>query len=306
MARNTKEENTLELIDYFRVIWKWKWLVTLTTAGFLLVAVMLNIVMEKVYNISMVLEPAITDFDLSWRPIYLESSLDIKSKVDLGVYDNTILNSMKLDLTKRNVFKTLTPKDSNILKISIEISDVEKGEQALRLLYNLLSEEYKNSIYETKLQILNVKRMKEAHYRNLIEEENQLKEEIKKVESNTERLIEERDVLIKGGGNNADKLSVLIYTNTIHGNIEYKNRLQRQLSNAISEREKIKSELENLKVKLGSIRNIKLLTPPKAAPGPIKPKKSLNLILAFVLGLFISLFLAFLIEYIQKARTRFR
>jgi len=301
-----EEENTLELIDYFRVIWKWRWFIALTTAVFLLVAVTLNILMTKVYDVSMVVEPAVTDFDLSWRPIYIDSSTDIKSKIDLGVYDNTILDLAHLDVPRKKIFKTLIPKDSNILKVSIEISDVKKGEQALRLLYNLLSEEYKNSIYETKSQILNVKRMKEAQYENIIEEENQLKEEINKVELNTEKLINERNLVIRVGENNSDKLSVLIYTNTIQDNIAYKNKLQRQLSDAMSGRETIKSELENLKVKLGSIRNIRLLNPPKPSPGAIKPRKLLNITLALVLGLIASLFLAFFIESIQKAKARFR
>ncbi|MEA3359979.1 MAG: GNVR domain-containing protein, partial [Thermodesulfobacteriota bacterium] len=58
-----------------------------------------------------------------------------------------------------------------------------------------------------------------------------------------------------------------------------------------------------LKVKMGSIRNIRLLNPPEPSVGAIKPRKSLNIILAFVIGLIVSFFLAFFLEYIQKMRV---
>ncbi len=300
-----EEENTLELIDYFRVIWKWRWFITLTSAVFLLLAVMVNIFMADVYDVSMVMEPAISDFDSSWRPTYIDSSSDIESKIDLGIYDSKIRDAVHFDSAKDRLFKTFIPKKSNLLKVGIETPDLEKGGQALRLLYNLLIEEYRRSIEDKKLQTKNVIGMKKAQYKNIIEEENQLKEEIKKVGLNTEELIKERDLVIRGGENNANELSVLIYINTIQSNIAYKNKLQRQLNTIMSERETKKTEIDNLEVKLGSIRNIRLLNPPEPSVFPIKPRKLLNITLAFFLGLITSLFLAFFIEYIQKARTRF-
>lgn len=299
-----EEDNTLELIDYLRVIWKWKWFITAITVVFLLIALMLNLLMTNVYDVSMVLEPAVSNFDSSWRPIYIDSNTDIKSKVDLGMYDNTIFDLMHFDSPKKKLFNTLIPKDSNILKISIETIDIKKGAQVLKLLHGLLSEEYKRSIKERKLQIENVLRMKVAQSQNIIDEENQLKKEIAMVGLNTEKLIRERDMLISRGENSADKLSVLIYTNTIQGNIAYKNRFQKQLSEAISEKERMKTEIENLKVKMGSIRNIRMLNPPEPSVGAIKPRKALNIILAFVIGLIGSLFLAFFIEYLQKIKAR--
>jgi len=299
-----EEDNTLELIDYLRVIWKWKWFITAITIIFLFIAVMLNLLMANVYDVSMVVEPAVSNFDSSWRPIYIDSNTDIKSKVDLGMYDNTIFDLMHFDSPKKKLFNTFIPKDSNILKISIEAVDVKKGAQVLKLLHDLLSKEYKRSIEERKLQIENVLRMKAAQSQNIINEENQLKKEITMVGLNTEKLISERDMLISGGESRADKLSILIYTNTIQGNIAYKNRLQKQLSEVVSEKETVKTEIENLKVKVGSIRNIRLLNPPEPSVGTIKPRKLLNIILAFVIGLIGSLFLAFFIEYLQKIKAR--
>ncbi len=64
----------------------------------------------------------------------------------------------------------------------------------------------------------------------------------------------------------------------------------------------MKSEIETLAIKRQSIENIKLIQPPQSSIYPIKPKKKLNVMLAFVIGLMFSIFLAFFLEYLQKMR----
>ena len=52
------------------------------------------------------------------------------------------------------------------------------------------------------------------------------------------------------------------------------------------------------------IQNISLVKPPEGAKDPVKPKMSMNIVLAGVAGVFIMLFLAFFLEYLQKNRNR--
>jgi len=63
-------------------------------------------------------------------------------------------------------------------------------------------------------------------------------------------------------------------------------------------------EIENLKFKKNNIQNIQIIKPPKAGPSPIKPKTRLNVMLAGVVGLFLTVFLAFFVEYISKYKSR--
>jgi len=59
-------------------------------------------------------------------------------------------------------------------------------------------------------------------------------------------------------------------------------------------------KVRDLQFKNDNIQNIQILQPPISSPFPIKPKKKLIVMLAGVIGLFLSLFLAFLLEYISK------
>ena len=67
-----------------------------------------------------------------------------------------------------------------------------------------------------------------------------------------------------------------------------------------SEKAFIEEEIKNLEFKKNYVQNIQILQPPKSSLGPVKPKKKLNILLAGVIGLFLTVFLAFFIEYISK------
>ena len=107
-------------------------------------------------------------------------------------------------------------------------------------------------------------------------------------------------MLINKGGNKVDRLSLLIYTNIIQQNMAHYNDLNKQLGEVLANIETMKSEMGSLKIKRESMENIKLIQPPQSSLYPIKPKKILNITLAFVIGLIISVILAFFLEYLHK------
>ena len=133
-------------------------------------------------------------------------------------------------------------------------------------------------------------------------EKQYLEKEIGTVKFNTNRIIEERNTLLRKEGSAPDKLSLLIYANIIQQYMAYHNGLNKQLSEVKAEIEAKKSEIETSRIQKESIENMRFIQEPQASIYPIKPKKKLNIALAFVLGLFISVFLAFFIEYLQKAK----
>jgi capsular polysaccharide biosynthesis protein len=67
-----------------------------------------------------------------------------------------------------------------------------------------------------------------------------------------------------------------------------------------SEKSYIAEEMKNLEFKKNYVQNIQILQPPKRSLSPIKPKKKLIILLAGVIGLFLTVFLAFFIEYIAR------
>ncbi|MBC8434428.1 MAG: hypothetical protein H8D96_21175 [Desulfobacterales bacterium] len=64
----------------------------------------------------------------------------------------------------------------------------------------------------------------------------------------------------------------------------------------------IKIEIERLNIKKSYIENIKVLKEPESSEFPIKPKKKRNVVLAGAVGFMLAVFMAFFVEYLQKAR----
>jgi uncharacterized protein involved in exopolysaccharide biosynthesis len=70
------------------------------------------------------------------------------------------------------------------------------------------------------------------------------------------------------------------------------------------ERKNLLMDIQSLNFKKSQIQNIQIVKPPKASLSPVKPKTRLNVMLAGVVGLFLTVFLSFFVEYISKYRNR--
>jgi hypothetical protein len=299
-----EEEDTIELIDYLRVVWKWKWMIILVTLVCVIIAGVISLKMPGIYEVSMMIEPGAINLDPDGRPIYLDSPLNIKSKIDSQAYNRKISKTLNADPKKLNLnFKTVQPSNSNTLKISLEANDTSKSIQALSTLFHELIKEYQHYVDSRKSELDQKIAMNKRQINVSAGEKKYLEKEIAMMKANTNRIIEERNMLIKKGGKNPDKLSLLIYSNIIQQNMAHNNDLNRQLGWVMVDIERMKSEMETLKIERESIENIKLIQQPHASIYPIKPKKKQNVILAFVIGFFISIFLAFFLEYLQKMRS---
>ena len=111
-------------------------------------------------------------------------------------------------------------------------------------------------------------------------------------------------------------ISPLFYMNTIQHNMSLENSYRQERDNYVIRKEDEKFELEELnrqlawlaeeikglEFKKNRVPNIEILQRPIAGSHPIKPKIKLNVMLATGVGLFVMLFLAFFLEYIQRYR----
>jgi len=82
-----------------------------------------------------------------------------------------------------------------------------------------------------------------------------------------------------------------------------RNSLNAEIAALESQKSYILEEIKNLEFKKNYVQNIQILQPPKSSLSPVKPKKKLNVLLASVVGLFLTVFLAFFIEYVSKHRN---
>jgi len=299
-----EEEDTIELIDLLRVVWKWKWFIVIFTLACAIAVGIISFQMPRIYKVSAIIEPGVVGIDSSGRPMFIDSISNIKSKIESQAYNRRICKRLNADPKELNLkFKTIQPTNSNTLKISLEANDTSKSIQVLFTLFHELVKEYQHYIDSRKSELDQKIAMNKRQINVSAAEKKHLEKEITKVKANTSRIVEERNGLISKGGNNPDKLSLLIYTNIIQQNMAQYNDLNTQLGELKAKIEEMKSEMETFKIKKNSIENIRLIQPPQSSIYPIKPKKKLNVMLAFVIGFFISIFLAFFLEYLQKAKS---
>jgi LPS O-antigen subunit length determinant protein (WzzB/FepE family) len=299
-----EQEDTIELIDLLRVLWKWKWFIIIFALACAIAAGIITFSMAKVYEVSMIIEPGVIDIGPNGNFIYLDSSSNVESKIDSQAYNRRIFDKLHADPKKVNRrFRTTLPKNSNALKVSLEAGDPNKGIQALSILFHELVKEYKHYIDSRKSELDQGIAMNRRQLDVGAAEKKYLEKEIAIVKANTDRIIAERDMLLKKRDSNPDNLSLLIYTNIIQQNMIHYNDLNQRLSELMTEIEKTRSEADMLQIKKESIENIRLIQEPESSIYPIKPKKKLNIALAFVVGLFVSVFVAFFMDYLQKAKS---
>ena len=299
-----EKEDSIELIDLLRVFWKWKWFIIMFTLVCAIVVGIISFSMQKIYDVSMVIEPGVIDMAPDGKFIYLDSSLNIKSKIDSQAYNNNIFKALNITPEEMELkLRTNQPENSNTIKIRFEVNDANKGIQALSALFHALAKEYQHYVVSRKSVLEQKIAMNRRTLNHGINEKEYLEEEINKLKANTDEIIDERGALISKGINNEDRLSLLIYSNIIQQNMGYYNDLGRELGKLMAELEKIKSEIETLSIKRKSVENIKLIQAPQSSFFPIKPKKISNIALAFVIGSIVSIILAFFLEYLQRMRS---
>ena len=324
----------IELIDLFRVIWRWKYLILVGTLFFSVVAGILSLRMDKVYRIDMVLMPGLLRVGEGGKNTYIDSPTNIKALIEAGTFDERISESISVEeannLPRAMLFRVGIPKDSNTLKISCETSDIDQGIRILESLGKLLlvkydemvkyyQAEYETEIKKTQTRIENSKAgllsYKEI-IKNIQKRIDALKSEIDLINKNTTSLIKERNKLLEQ--NNPDNiLSSILYTNTIQQNLTLANTYKNEINQYQDQKENQKVKLEttqnnikqlfedikDLQFKRQGIQNIQILKSPTSSPFPIKPKKKLIVILATTVGFFTLVFLAFLLEYIAKYKS---
>ena len=88
--REEQFEDEIELMDYLRVIWKWKYLIA---AGTLICAVAAGVIsfsMPKVYSIDMVVRPGMLTVNETGNQVYVDSPQNIKAVIEAGTFDREI------------------------------------------------------------------------------------------------------------------------------------------------------------------------------------------------------------------------
>ena len=324
-------EDEINLIDYLRVLWKWKWLIIAGTLICAVAAAVISSQMPKIYEISTVIKPGIIAIDDEGKFIYLDSVANISGKINEGAYNRKIEKALSPNLLKAGInFKSTIVKETNIIKIISQWKEesTDFGMKVAGQLIRFLVDDYEKIVKHRKavfdMQIFtkqnNIKRFetqRELSERSLKDTKRRmdgLKKEADSIKNNINNLIKQRDSLLMKSKAEAE-MPLLLYSTTIQHNIFYLNQINNQIYEFKEKKKKVlrkfeeaergidtaKTEIAMLSTNKEMISNIKVVLGPEVSSGPVKSKKKQIVILAGVVALFMSVFLAFFIEYIKNA-----
>jgi capsular polysaccharide biosynthesis protein len=216
-------------------------------------------------------------------------------------------------------YKVRTDTRSASLDISIEMLKNQ----------NIANENKKVRIINEKRKIISDIELLKDKERLLKNSENYLVKQLQEVEENTKSIMNERSEMLKKG-EKTDSVALLLYSNTVQQNISYMTSLQHSLEGNRLDQEKTKNELSRNEIELRNkdtelkdidteimnnlekineqelrkirIEGFKILQEPYAGTKPVAPRKKFNIAVAGVTSIFLGIFLAFLVEFVQKQR----
>ena len=156
--RREQFEDEIELIDYLRILWKWKWLIIGGTLLCILVAGVYGFTrpVVKMYKVSTLIE-----IDPQAK---LDPPSKIKSMIEYGIFNQQILDNLSslqgISNPESVAFEVAIPKGLNMLDIAYKIPNADLGEAVLNTLIKKIEQEYKEEIDQARYQFDETKKRK--------------------------------------------------------------------------------------------------------------------------------------------------
>ena len=298
------QEDEIDLRELFKTIWEKKLFVILFTSIVTFSAIIFAYNKTPIYEVKSYVELGFIDNKIIEEPAILEQKLKVVFGIDNNTMNNNpekgIIGSISQTKNIKNFLEVKTEAISNEIAIA-------KNKEVLTYTQNLYNPkiEYSKSLINN--EILNIERQINF-YEN--EKMNMLNESILLSNSNLEKYTKEITELYKS--NTSDKTSSMIASVQI---INYQNlilNLQNEINSIEIEKQqiiknilpKMKANLDEIKFRLSeqNISNTRLVGDYIVNEHPAKPKKSLIVVVAFVTGLVLSIFMVFFMQFVNNFR----
>jgi len=261
------QENEVDLRDYVNVIIKRKKLILKVFLVSVFITAIVSLLMPKIYEITSTIqlgsvnELLIKNEDAKAVILNQNSLLSVINQLDLKIE----VEKLKKDISIEDI------KDTNLLKINIVYSDIDKAFKINEATISPLIAQGQ-IIYQDRLAIVN-ERLKE------------LDEEI----MNTERDIARTQTLISSLHN---------ATNISQPDVSLRIiLLQNTLPNYESNLTALRNQRNAIKFVLSNAKDFKIFDQPIKPKHPIGPKKKQNILIAGVLSLMLGVLLSFFLEF---------
>jgi capsular polysaccharide biosynthesis protein len=328
----TMKQNDPELIDYVWIIWKRKWIIGIGTIVFMAAAMGATLLIKPVYEIDAIVQPGqflVEDRGGNFTQVVVEPPQQTADKVRHRSYQALIAAQLAIDEDILPKIEAENPKNTQLIRLWVRSSDTKLAKDVLQKIIAIVREdldrkltvEIKNLDSSIKadeilkqrsleeIEILNKKQKIGAQRMKDIQAEmGSVKGKIAELEK------EQLSVLKKESRTEIEGMAMLLYSNEVQQSLQYVESLNEKLSREKLQEEDINSaikeelskidqysnNIENLEERKGRIEQTRIIKDPNPGRDPVFPRMRSNILLAFVAGILLFTFLAFLIEYVAK------
>ena len=290
-------DDEIDLVDLFLIVWKRKWMIVTVTVLLTVAAAGVTMLMPKVYEVSAILEPARNS---DGSPV--ENPQSIRENIISGTYDKRISVKLSMDLDTFPKVKVSVPKQTNLVKLLIESSEPDRDTNVLNELLAYISGDIVAQLELKKEFVLNEIRIAEAELSLFPQQIKQVEVLIAEIRQKVQELNKVKKEQV--GKSDVDSMAILLYLNEIQNQQVFLANLYRNLAVLKRDKERFVVTVSNARLKLAGIMGTTIKKQPTISENPIKPKKTLIVALAFILGLMGGIMLAFLAEFMTKVRQQ--
>ena len=269
-------DDEIDLFDLFKRLWRWKKMIVGVTLACTILVFGIYSFFLKIYRVNAIIEPGTKLFlssengstAIEEKPV--ESSVTIRDAILGGAFDNGIAEKLSLKRSDIPEIKVKIPNGTNLLIISLESNDTQKG---IAILNELITKIFSNIQIKIDLEKQQIESMIKIVSERIV----QTKNKINRLEVSRKEAIANRP---------ADAMSVLLYFNEIKEHQIYLNSLE--------------DKVMNYRHGNADIRAIRIHLNPTAEDNPIGPKKLQATTIAFFFSLFAGIVLALILEKVRR------
>lgn len=267
-------EEEIDLRDLVLVLWKNRLLIIAIFVAAVLAAGIISFLMPPVYSVSTII--ALGNFD---DPVYTKPA----SAKEVLLSDELLLeviNQLKLDVPPekfrafKEKIKVEPVKDTNFLEISMETEDKQEGKAILEKMAQLFTQR-SASVFQEQQKLVS----------------NQLKTIQERLSAVDQDIAQTREIL--KNIENAAGLSSVEKDLRRSRTIEY-------LQGEEAQRLDLLDRYLSLQKELNQLKDVEVIRGVREPVHPVKPRKTLNVAVAGVLGLMVGVFAALIREYFTK------
>lgn len=290
------KDDEIDLFDLFKILWKNKLMIIILPVLMTTAAAAYGFYSPKIYEVSAIFEPG-----RKGGGDLLKSPRNIKTNIVEGVYYKDLKEKNDIEIDEFPDINVNVYEGSNSIKLLVESSEPEFAVKVLSKLIAIIQ----NSLQE------DLKQETQGIVREIDKEKVTIEVLTKKIEQ-TQKQIAQVQSRIKGLEANIGEVSTILqneakdflfYLNEIQMSQDFLNELEEKLTEHEIKKTESTFQQEYLNNILNNLKPIYVLISPTISNEPVKPRISLIIALSFVVGLMLSIMIAFLIEGI---RNRFK